>query len=171
MESPVSIDSASFQVTRKSFPPPDGLPSAAMPLGIPGFCFADLFVPERLKDLFDAFCTDLAQRSPEVWRDYDAYRSSQGVGMKPEEVSRAIVMTAPFVSAFVGRLFGVEEAMQRLASEVSDRSPLWRFKAEFAKKRVLKEGAGKTWKGGEEEGMSQRENEQRRTAPDAGRKR
>jgi NADPH-dependent glutamate synthase beta subunit-like oxidoreductase/NAD(P)H-flavin reductase len=147
MESPVSNESAPFHVTRKSFPPPEGLPSAEMALGIPGFRFSDLFVPERLKDLFDAFCTDFAQRSPEAWRTYDAYRTSKGVGMKPEEVSSAICAAAPAVSAFVGRLFGVEAEMQQLATEVTDRTPLWRFKAEFAKKRVLKDGAGKAWKG------------------------
>ncbi|MDF2694808.1 MAG: Glutamate synthase small chain, partial [Labilithrix sp.] len=80
-------------------------------------------------------------------RTYEAYRACQGDGMKPEEVSTALLATAPFVSAFVGRLFGVEKEMRELASEVKDRSPLWKFKAEFAKKRVLKDSAGKNWKG------------------------
>ena len=137
----------SFRVSRKSFPPPEGLPSSDMPLGIEGFRYSDLFIPERLKDLYDVFCTELAQKSPDAWRAYEAYRAAQGVGMKPEEVSNAILSTAPFVSAFVGRLFGVEKEMTELANEVKDRTPLWKFKGEFAKKRVLKDSAGKAWKG------------------------
>jgi NADPH-dependent glutamate synthase beta subunit-like oxidoreductase/NAD(P)H-flavin reductase len=118
-----------------------------MPLGVMGFRHSDLFVPERLKDLYDAFCTELAQKSPEAWRTYEAYRTSQGAGMKPEDVSNAILATAPFVSAFVGRLFGVEKELSELASEVKDRTPLWSFKSDFAKKRILKDSAGKAWKG------------------------
>jgi NADPH-dependent glutamate synthase beta subunit-like oxidoreductase/NAD(P)H-flavin reductase len=118
-----------------------------MPLGIAGFRYPDLFVPERLKDLYDVFCTELAQKAPDTWRKYEAYRASQGAGMKPEEISDVIVSVAPHVSSFVARLFGVEKEVAMLANEVNDRSPLWKFKADFAKKRVLKEGAGKAWKG------------------------
>lgn len=118
-----------------------------MALGVAGFRYADLFVPERLKDLYDVFCTELAQKAPDAWRAYEAYRASQGAGMKPDEVSNAILAVAPHVSAFVGRLFGVEKEVAELATEVKDRSPLWKFKADFAKKRVLKDSAGKAWKG------------------------
>lgn len=135
-----------FRVTRKSFPPADGLPSSDMALGIEGFRYADLFVPERLKDLYDAFCTELAQKAPDAWRTYEAYRAATS-SMKPEEVSAAILAVAPHVSSFVARLFGVEKELAELAREVKDRSPLWKFKADFAKRRVLKDSAGKAWKG------------------------
>lgn len=143
----MSAATTPFRVSRKSFPPPEGLPSSDMPLGVAGFRYSDLFVPERLKDLYDAFCTELAQKSPDAWRTYEAYRAVKGAGMKAEDVSSAILATAPFVSAFVGRLFGVEKELAELASEVRDRTPLWKFKADFAKKRVLKDSAGKAWKG------------------------
>ncbi|HVH42857.1 MAG TPA: pyridine nucleotide-disulfide oxidoreductase, partial [Labilithrix sp.] len=138
---------SSFRVSHKSFQSSEQRPSSEMALGVAGFRYSDLFVPERLKDLYDAFCTDLAQRSPNAWRTYEAYRDVKGVGMKPEEVSTALLTVAPHVSAFVARLFGVEKEMAQLANEVKDRTPLWRFKADFAKKRVLKESAGKAWKG------------------------
>jgi NADPH-dependent glutamate synthase beta subunit-like oxidoreductase/NAD(P)H-flavin reductase len=118
-----------------------------MPLGVQGFRYPDLFVPERLKDLYDVFCTELAQKAPDTWRKYEAYRASQGAGMRPEEISDVIVSVAPHVGSFVARLFGVEKEVATLANEVKDRSPLWKFKADFAKKRVLKDGAGKAWKG------------------------
>ncbi|HEY8073689.1 MAG TPA: FAD-dependent oxidoreductase, partial [Labilithrix sp.] len=133
-----------FRVSRKSFPPPGERPRADMALGIDGFRYADLHSPERLKDLYDAFVKTLAKT--DAWAAYDAYRTSQGKGMTPEQVSEALLAVAPHVSAFVGKLFGVEKELARLAHEVKDRTPLWRFKQDFAKKRVLKDGAGKSWK-------------------------
>jgi NADPH-dependent glutamate synthase beta subunit-like oxidoreductase/NAD(P)H-flavin reductase len=117
-----------------------------MPLGIGDFRYADLFVPERLKDLYDAFCAELETKAPDAYKTYDAYRAAAGAA-SAEDASNAILVVAPYVSSFVGRLFGVEKELAELASEVKDRTPLWKFKADFAKKRVLKDGAGKGWKG------------------------
>ena len=137
----------SFRAHRKSFPPPAERASSDMPLGVQGFRHADLFQPSRLRDLYDAFCTQLKSQAPDTWAQYDAYRSKQGAGMTPEQVSTVLLAVTPHVSAFVGKLFGVEKELSALADEVKDRSPLWRFRADFAKKRVLKDSAGKTWKG------------------------
>jgi NADPH-dependent glutamate synthase beta subunit-like oxidoreductase/NAD(P)H-flavin reductase len=136
-----------FRATRKTFPPPAERPSSDMPLGVEGFRYHDLFAPARLRDLFTAFCTDLKTRAPDVAASYEAYSKCQGTGMTPEQVSTVLLAVTPFVSAFVGRLFGVEKELAGLAEEVKDRSPLWRFKQDFAKKRVLKLDAGKSWKG------------------------
>lgn len=135
-----------FRATRKSFPPPGEVPSADMPLGVGGFRYRDLFVAERLRDLYDAFCAELAAKAPDAARAYEAYRAAQGKGMTPEQVSEALLAVAPHVSAFVGKLFGVEREMDALRREVMDRSPLWRFRQDFAKRRVLKPDAGKAWK-------------------------
>ncbi len=141
------VDPRPFRATRKSFPPPAERPSSDMVLGTSGFRYHELFVPERLRDLYDVFCKDLTARAPDVATSYEAYRACQGAGMTPEQVSVVLLALAPFVSAFVGGLFGVEKELAGLASEVKDRSPLWRFKQDFAKKRVLKADAGKSWKG------------------------
>jgi NADPH-dependent glutamate synthase beta subunit-like oxidoreductase/NAD(P)H-flavin reductase len=134
-----------FRVTRKSFPPAEGLPSSDMPMGVAGFRFSDLFVPERLKDLFDVFVGELEKSAPDDAKTYAAWRA--GSYAKPEEISTAILAVAPHVSRFVGRLFQVEKEIAALADEVKDREPLWVFKADFAKKRVLKDKAGAAWKG------------------------
>ncbi len=136
-----------FRVQRRSFPPAEGAPSSDFPLGIAGFRYPDLFDPAKLRDLFDAWCKDLAKSAPDAWKSYEAYRACQGAGMTPEQVSEVLLAVAPHVSAFVGRLFRVEKEMAHLAGEVKDRSPLWRFKQDFAKKRVLKDSAGKSWTG------------------------
>lgn len=136
-----------FRATRKSFPPPAERPSSDMPLGIEGFVYKDIFAPARLRELYDVFCTDLKTRAPDVAASYEAYVKCQGAGMTPEQVSTVLLAVSPFVSAFVGRLWGVEKELAGLAEEVKDRTPLWRFKQDFAKKRVLKLDAGKSWKG------------------------
>ena len=131
------VDPRPFRATRKSFPPPAERPSSDMVLGTSGFRYHELFVPERLRDLYDVFCKDLTARAPDVATSYEAYRACQGAGMTPEQVSVVLLALAPFVSSFVGGLFGVEKELAGLASEVKDRSPLWRFKQDFAKKRIL----------------------------------
>jgi NADPH-dependent glutamate synthase beta subunit-like oxidoreductase/NAD(P)H-flavin reductase len=134
------MGNASFKVERKV---PGG--SAEMKLGIEGLRFGDLFDPERLRELYDVFCRELERAAPDDFRLYEAYRS--GATQKPEDVSTAILAVAPHVSRFVAGLFGVEKELAALSSDVKDRTPLWAFKAEFAKKRVLKDSAGKAWKG------------------------
>ena len=47
-----------------------------MPLGIPGFTYADLHIPERLGDLYDVFCREVAARDQELWAAWDTYRAN-----------------------------------------------------------------------------------------------
>ena len=82
-----------------------------MPLGVDGFRYPDLFSPERLRDLYHVFCTELKTRAPDVATSYEAYAKCQGAGMTPEQVSTVLLAVTPFVSAFVGRLFGVEKEL------------------------------------------------------------
>jgi NADPH-dependent glutamate synthase beta subunit-like oxidoreductase/NAD(P)H-flavin reductase len=134
-----------FRATRHRFPPPEGLPSSDMPMGITGFRFSELFEPARLKDLFEVWLGELEKASPDDAKIYAAWRA--GAYSKPEEISTAILAIAPHVSRFVARLFNVERDVAALEAEVKDRTPLWVFKSDFAKKRVLKDSAGKAWKG------------------------
>src|SRR5690349_8840245 len=92
-----------FRATRKSFPPAAERPSSDMPLGVSGFRHRDLFEPARLRDLYDVFCTDLRSGAPDVAASYEAYRTCQGAGMTPEQVSTVLLAVTPHVSAFVGR--------------------------------------------------------------------
>ncbi len=136
-----------FRARHNSFPPPTDAPSPDMALGIEGFKFRDLFLDDRLSDLYRVFREDLQRRAPDVAQAYADYVSSQGKGLSAERVSETLLAVAPHVSAFVARLFRVERDVERLRLEVMDRSPLWRFKRDFAKRRVLKADAGKAWKG------------------------
>src|SRR6059058_5483124 len=107
---------------------------AHVSLGIAGFTFADLFEPLRLKDLHDAFEAWFKETAPEHHARFDAYRASRGEGMSAEQKSEALLACAPYVSAFLGKLFQIDAELDALRIEVHDRDPLWRFKRDFAKK-------------------------------------
>jgi NADPH-dependent glutamate synthase beta subunit-like oxidoreductase/NAD(P)H-flavin reductase len=114
-------------------------------LGVPGFTFADLFEPARLGALHEAWATWFRENAAEAHAKFEAYRACSGKGMSPTDVSEALLAAAPFVSGFLARLFRVEAEVSALGDDVRTRDPLWRFKRDFVKKRVLKADAGKTW--------------------------
>ncbi len=116
-------------------------------LGEPGFTYPDLFAPARLAELtarFDAFfrAADVTAHAR-----FAAYRDAGGKGVSPEEVSAALLAAAPHLSRFVARLFKVERETAQLIREADERSSLWHYKKEFAKKRLFKASAGKAWQG------------------------
>ncbi|MBM4373801.1 MAG: FAD-dependent oxidoreductase [Deltaproteobacteria bacterium] len=116
-------------------------------LGVAGFAYADLFEPARLAELDGVFRAALKSEAPEVAERLEAYRACRGEGMKPEAVSSLLLEAAPHVSRFVARLFRIEAEVAALTHAAEERSPLWRFKKEFGKKRLFKSNAGQGWKG------------------------
>jgi hypothetical protein len=137
---------SSLQAFRRPSQPPQAIPPTAdMPMGIPGYRFRDLFVPSSLRALHDLFFEEVRAHSPAAFATFDTYRTCKGVGMKPEDVSTALLAMAPHVSAFVAKLFHVESSTKTLRDEVHERGVLFSFRRDFAKKRVLKDGAGKAF--------------------------
>ena len=120
-------------------------------LGVPGFTWADTFVPDKLAELARVFDDFFATRAPEAHRKFDAYRKCKGEGMTPEEQSDALLGAAPAFSAFVVKLFRIEEEASRFRADVDARKVLWTFRHEFVKKRVLTKDAGKRWTRGLDE--------------------
>lgn len=122
---------------------------AELRLGVPGFSFPDLFDPARLAELTERFHAAFQEADAEGYARFEAYRvaTQRGETVPPEQVSEALLAAAPHLSRFVVRLFGVEREAQALKDAAGERSPLWGFKKEFAKKRVFKPTAGKSWPG------------------------
>jgi NADPH-dependent glutamate synthase beta subunit-like oxidoreductase len=113
------------------------MPSKALRLGVPGFTYPDLFEPNRLKDLHDVFLTQMAQANPELAQAWDNYRRNPGNPRTPVEISALLVGVASHVSQFVIRLFGIEREAAALAAATADQSPVFRFKIDFVRRRVL----------------------------------
>jgi NADPH-dependent glutamate synthase beta subunit-like oxidoreductase/NAD(P)H-flavin reductase len=114
-------------------------------LGVSGFAWADLFAPEKLAELARAFDDFFVARDAEAHRKFDAYRKSKGEGMTPEAQSDALLGAAPAFSAFIAKLFRIEDAVKNVRADVDSRKVLWSFRHEFVKKRVLAKDAGKSW--------------------------
>ncbi|NUQ79836.1 MAG: pyridine nucleotide-disulfide oxidoreductase, partial [Polyangiaceae bacterium] len=116
-------------------------------LNIEGFSYADLHEPARLAELTSRFEAFFKEADPKAHAAFDAYRASGGAGMTPQAISDVLLAASPHVSRFVATLFGVEREVETLMEQTAERGPLWRFKKEFAKKRLFKGGAGKAWTG------------------------
>ena len=106
-------------------------------LGFEGFEFSDLFRPERLKELSEIFDQTLANENSELYKRWLAYRNNPGEVPTPIEVSALLVGVSGHVSRFVSRLFGVESESAALAAATADQDPIFRFKTEFVRRRVL----------------------------------
>ncbi len=113
------------------------LDSTVLDLGVPGFSYADLHEPSRLRELYEVFASEVERDDPEFWRQWDAYRTKPGEARPPTEVSLLLVRMAPFVSRFVGRLFRIEKALEALAAATRAEGAIFRFKADFVRRRVL----------------------------------
>src|SRR6185503_20188073 len=106
-------------------------------LGIPGFSYPDLFNPDRLKDLHNVFDAELAAGNPELHASWDAYRKNPEQPKTPVEISALLVGVADHVSRFLVRLFDVQAEAAALASATADQNPVFRFKIDFVRRRVL----------------------------------
>ncbi len=86
---------------------------AVLTLGFPGFEYADLFDPKRLQDLLAVFDDYVRPRDPDLFVEFERYRTRAGQGMSPEAISDLLVRMAPFVGEFVARLFGIGGERER----------------------------------------------------------
>jgi NADPH-dependent glutamate synthase beta subunit-like oxidoreductase/NAD(P)H-flavin reductase len=111
---------------------------SAISLGIPGITYADLFDPDRLRELFVRWHEELHRTDPDLGARYDAYRATGGADLGPEQKSELLVALAPTVSRFVVRLFGVEKEAEAQRQFVADELVIFRFKDELVKRRALK---------------------------------
>ncbi len=131
--------------TTYNAPPASG--GQPMRLGVDGFTYPDLYEPSRLNALLEAFDRWFARESPELYARFDAYRQSRGAGLAPTDQSDALLAAAPFVGRFVARLFGVESELDAFRDNARRSDPVWRFRKDFLKKRVLRPDAGKSYGG------------------------
>src|SRR5262245_22440373 len=101
--------------------------STELRLGVSGFAYPDLYKPERLKELLDAFDCEVAEANPELFAKWDEYRSHPEKPRPAVEISALLVAMAGHVSRFVTRLFCIESEVDALASATADQNPIFRF--------------------------------------------
>jgi len=106
-------------------------------LGIPGISYSDLFDPDRLRELHHIFDAELAATNPELFAAWRSYRNNPTEPKTPVEISALLVGVAGCISRFLARLFQVETDAEALATATSDQNPVFRFKIDFVRRRVL----------------------------------
>jgi NADPH-dependent glutamate synthase beta subunit-like oxidoreductase/NAD(P)H-flavin reductase len=110
-------------------------------LGIEGFRYSDLHLPERLKKLADSFYLHLAAEAPALWAEFQPYSRSLGASCSGARESELLMAASVHLSAFLAKLFRVEAAVERWKEESSELGPIFRFKREFIARRAAKKAA------------------------------
>src|SRR5205814_7365873 len=111
--------------------------AADLQLKIGDFEYPDLYKPQRLKGLLDSFETGLASADPDLFASWDEYRRNPAAPRSPVEISALLVGVASHVSRFIVRLFDIESDAETLAVATADQDPIFRFKVDFVRRRVL----------------------------------
>jgi NADPH-dependent glutamate synthase beta subunit-like oxidoreductase/NAD(P)H-flavin reductase len=125
------------------YAPSPAAEAGELKLGLPGFAFADLYRPARLRDLFAAFLDDLDRREPASALRYREILE-RGRPTRDEE-SWVACTVGPHVSRFVAALFGAADAAALLVGQTRALDVLLRVRKDFTKRRVLKRPAGETF--------------------------
>jgi len=113
-------------------------PQQMLTIHIPGFTYYDLFDPEKLSELTRVFYEEVRSSDSELWLQFCAYRDSGGTGFSEVQISDILVKTAPHLSAFLQRMFGVTAECEHLQLEAQRVDIILQFKKEFFSRRALK---------------------------------
>jgi len=116
---------------------PVPLTASRLALGVPGFTFEDLHSPPRLRELDAFFLAELRREAPELCGILEEARRHPD-GVRPADLSDLLVALAPRLSAFLARLFPIEEGWRSQIARAETESVLGRFKRDFLVRRVVK---------------------------------
>ncbi len=106
-------------------------------LGIVGFRYSDLFDAVKLKELAEKFYADVAEKEPVLHDALAKYISAHGLGYEKRVESKILTDAAPYLSDFIGRMFGISRERSELEREVLEQNPIWKYKF-FVQRRAAK---------------------------------
>jgi NADPH-dependent glutamate synthase beta subunit-like oxidoreductase/NAD(P)H-flavin reductase len=106
-------------------------------LGIVGFKFSDLFDTYRLKDLADKFYEELSQENPLLHEALTKYIEARGEGYEKRVESNILTDSAPYLSHFIAKMFGINREREQLEREIQQQNPIWKYKF-FVQRRAIK---------------------------------
>jgi len=106
-------------------------------LGIDGFRYSDLFDPARLASLTEAFYAEVAAGEPVLHEALRRYIDNGGAGFEKRAASKVLTDSAPFLSDFIARMFGITKETAELEREILRQNPIWTYKF-FVQRRAVK---------------------------------
>ncbi len=113
------------------------LPNFDFALGISGFNYADLHNPSKLKVLAETFYDEVKSQNLELHDTLIQYIEDRGVGYEKKIESKILTDSAPYLSAFIAKLFKIEGKRNELLSEITEVDPIWKYKF-FVQRRAIK---------------------------------
>ncbi|HEX8398489.1 MAG TPA: FAD-dependent oxidoreductase [Pyrinomonadaceae bacterium] len=105
--------------------------------GIGGFSYADLYKPERLRELAETFYDEIKQENAELHSALMQYIAARGANYEQKVESKILTDAAPYLSSFIARLFNIEPRNESLVQSVKEQDPVWQFKF-FIQRRAIK---------------------------------
>jgi NADPH-dependent glutamate synthase beta subunit-like oxidoreductase/NAD(P)H-flavin reductase len=108
-----------------------------MKLGVDGFSYSDLYDAARLRELAERFYDEITTQNDILGKALKKYVDSGGQGYEAKVESKILTDAAPYLSEFIGRLFGIESEREELEREVLQQNPIWNFKF-FVQRRAIK---------------------------------
>jgi len=115
--------------------------SSTLSLGIDGFSFEDLYRPAGLRRLAERFYAQVSRDDAALFQSFEAYRAAGGKNLTAPQESELLMRMGEHLSAFVGRLFGVEAELSALSRGLKGELALFEMKRDFITRRVFKKGA------------------------------
>src|SRR5215204_5446416 len=106
-------------------------------LGIPGFRYSDLFDAGRLAELASTFYAEVGEKEPVLHEALTRYIANGGDGFEKRAASKILTDSAPLLSDFIARLFGVTRETAELEREILRQNPIWKYKF-FVQRRAVK---------------------------------
>ena len=106
-------------------------------LGIPGFRYSDLFEPQKLAELAGVFYAEVAEKEPVLHEALKRYIDNRGAGFEKRAASKVLTDSAPFLSDFIARMFGITAECEALEREILRQDPIWKYKF-FVQRRAAK---------------------------------
>jgi len=107
-------------------------------LGVPGFKYADLNRVRRLEALDAAFLATLRETDPALAADFERYRNADGKDRERLQESELLIKVAPYVGAFIARLFHIADAYDALCARVRADQGVFEWKRQFIERNILK---------------------------------
>jgi NADPH-dependent glutamate synthase beta subunit-like oxidoreductase/NAD(P)H-flavin reductase len=106
-------------------------------LGIVGYKYSDLYDAQKLRELAEKFYDDVKEKNPLLYDALTKYIESHGKGFEARVESNILTDSAPYLSDFVARMFGVNREREQLQRVITEQDPIWKYKF-FVQRRAIK---------------------------------
>ena len=106
-------------------------------LGVVGFKFSDLFDAVRLGALAEKFYEELREENALLHEALTKYIAARGQGYEARVESNILTDSAPYLSRFIAKMFGITRERENLEREITEQDPIWKYKF-FVQRRAIK---------------------------------